>query len=126
VKVSHTGLYTYPDFLIVCGTPEFEPGENVDTLLNPQIIFEILSESTESYDRGTKFQNYRQLPSVREYILVSQDRILVERFVRQLDESWVLTEFNEAAEEFTLTTVPVRLPLADVYRGVELPDTPLS
>ena len=73
VKVSATGLYTYPDLLIVCGEPEFED-EVFDTLLNPRVIVEILSDSTEKYDRGTKFTQYRQLSSLQEYVLVAQDR----------------------------------------------------
>lgn len=124
VRIDRTGLYTYPDFLIVCGPPEFEP-DDPDTLTNPQVIVEVLSKSTESYDRGLKFLHYRQLPSVREYVLVSQDRVLVERFVRQPDDTWLLTTFADPAGEFALATVPVRVPLADVYRGVDLPETPL-
>lgn len=124
VKVKRTGLYTYPDFLIVCGPPEFEVVQGTDTLLNPQVVFEILSESTERYDRGTKFQHFQKLPSVREYVLVSQDRVRVERFVRQPDETWVLTTFDDPGGEFALATVPVRVPVADIYRGVELPDEP--
>lgn len=124
VKVKRTGLYTYPDFLIVCGPPEFEVVQGTDTLLNPQVVFEILSESTERYDRGTKFQHFQKLSSVREYVLVSQDRVLVERFVRQPDETWVLTTFDDPAGEFALATVPVRVPVADIYRGMDLPDEP--
>ncbi|MDB5313396.1 MAG: hypothetical protein JWO38_7598 [Gemmataceae bacterium] len=123
VNVDRTGLYTYPDLLIVCGRPEFDP-KDTDTLVNPQVIIEILSKSTESYDRGVKFLHYRRLPSVREYVLVSQDRMLVERFVRQSDETWVLTTFDQSVE-FALATVPVRIPLADVYRGVEFDEPPL-
>jgi Uma2 family endonuclease len=125
VKVSRTGLYTYPDLLIVCGTPEFEFDKDVDTLLNPQVIFEILSESTESYDRGAKFQQYWQVPSLREYVLVSQDKMLMERFVRQPDDSWLLTTFDDAAGDFTLATISVRVPLVDIYRGVEISEQPL-
>lgn len=124
LKVKRTGLYTYPDVMIVCGPPEFEAVQGVDTLLNPQVVFEILSDTTERYDRGTKFQHVQKLPSVREYVLVSQDRVRVERFVRQPDETWVLTVFDDPAGEFALATVPVRVPVADIYRGVELPDEP--
>lgn len=118
VKIDRTGLYTYPDLLIVCGKPEFDK-EQRDTLHNPQVIIEILSESTESYDRGKKFQHYRQLSSLQEYVLVSQERKLVERFVRQPDETWLLTTFADPDGEFALATVPVRVPMTDVYRGVE-------
>src|SRR5262245_54952093 len=113
VKVHRTGLYTYPDLIVVCGKPEFDPLHR-DTLVNPQVVFEVLSPSTESYDRGAKFRHYQQLPSVREYVLVSQDRAQVDRFVRQPDETWVLTVFADPAAEFSLATVPVHFPLADV------------
>jgi Uma2 family endonuclease len=125
VKVQQTGLYTYPDVVIVCGSPKLEQVQGVDTLLNPQVVIEILSEATERYDRGAKFEQLQKLPSVREYVLVSQDKIRVERFVRQPDETWLLTTFDKPDGEFSLATVPVRVPLADVYRGVELPETPV-
>lgn len=125
VKVDRTGLYTYPDLVIVCGKPEFAPNDP-DTLVNPQVVIEILSKTTESYDRGKKFQHYKRLPSVQEYVLVSQDRIQIERLVRQPDETWVLTTFDDPAGEFALATVPVRVPLADVYRGVESLEPPLE
>jgi Uma2 family endonuclease len=123
VKVARTGLYTYPDLMIVCGPPEYDPDDR-DTFVNPQVVIEILSPSTEAYDRGAKFRHYQKLPPVREYVLVSQDQMQVELFVRQPDEKWMLTTFDGAEGEFTLATVPVRLPLADVYRGVEIPDRP--
>ncbi|HEV3438870.1 MAG TPA: Uma2 family endonuclease [Gemmata sp.] len=124
VKIERTGLYTYPDLLIVCGKPELDP-EHQDILYNPKVIIEILSESTESYDRGKKFLHYRQLSSLREYILVSQEQKLVERFVRQPDDTWLLTTFDDPDGEFALSTVPVRVPMADVYRGVEPLEEPL-
>ncbi len=124
VKVKRSGLYTYPDILIVCGPPEVDP-KHPDTLLNPQVVIEILSDSTESYDRGAKFRHYKRLASVQEYVLVSQDLVQVERFVRQPDETWILTTYDDPAGDFALATVPVRVPLADVYRGVELTEPPL-
>jgi Uma2 family endonuclease len=78
VKVNATGLYTYPDIAIVCDRPQFED-EVFDTLLNPRVVVEVLSDSTEKYDRGVKFGHYRQIPSLQEYVLVAQDRPLVER-----------------------------------------------
>lgn len=125
VKVDRTGLYTYPDLVIVCGKPEFAPNDP-DTLVNPQVVIESLSKTTESYDRGKKFQHYKRLPSVQEYVLVSQDRMQIERLVRQPDETWVLTTFDDPAGEFALATVAVRVPLADVYRGVESLEPPLE
>lgn len=80
VQVSPTGLYTYPDVVVSCDKPSFEDSE-MDTLLNPRLIIEVLSESTEAYDRGAKFEQYRSVESLQEYLLVAQDRVFVERFV---------------------------------------------
>ncbi len=124
VKVKRTGLYTYPDVVIACD-PEIEKKLGVETLLNPRVIFEILSKTTEGYDRGTKFQQFQRLPSVKEYVLVSQDRMVVERYVRRPDGTWVLKTFDDPSGQFSLATVKVRIPLADIYRGVELPEEPL-
>ena len=110
VKVSAIGLSTYPDILIVCGKAEYDL-EDRDALLNPQVIFEILSDSTEKDDRGKKFEHYQQIPAAREYILVCQDQMRVERFVRQPNNSWLLTVFIDPASEFALTTVPAHMPL---------------
>lgn len=122
VKVSATGLYTYPDMVIVCDGPQFED-ERFDTLLNPRVVVEVLSDSTEKYDRGAKFAHYRQVSSVQEYVLVAQDRPLVERYVRQSDGSWVLTAVNEITLTFAFASVPVQIALAEIYRGVEFPET---
>jgi Uma2 family endonuclease len=84
VKIDATGLYTYPDISIVCDEPQFEDGVK-DTLLNPRVIIEILSESTEEYDRGAKFRHYQQVPTIQEYVLISQDKPLVEQHLRQAD-----------------------------------------
>jgi Uma2 family endonuclease len=123
VKVSATGLYCYPDLVVVCGTPEFEDGER-DTLLNPRVVIEVLSESTERYDRTTKFRHYQQVPSVAEYVLVSQDEALVERFVRQADGAWGRVAFDGPDAELVFATIPARVPLRDVYAGVELRPPP--
>src|SRR5262245_35744375 len=93
VKVDATGLYTYPDIIVLCGKPEFEGGE-FDILLNPTAIVEILSPTTEKYDRGKKFQHYKRIPSVHEYVLVAQDEMLIDRYVRQPDQSWIVTTFT--------------------------------
>ncbi len=122
VKVDASGLYTYPDLVIVCDPPQFED-QVLDTLLNPRIIVEVLSESTEKYDRGRKFENYRKLSSLKEYVLVSQDRPLVERYVRQDDATWVLTAFSDPTQTFAFGTVAVQVPLAEIYRGVTFADT---
>lgn len=113
VKVSATGLYTYPDVVVVCGESQFEDAE-VDTLLNPRVVIEVLSKSTEDYDRGTKFLHYRALSSLSEYLLVAQDRAHVEHYVRQND-SWVFTETDRMEDVVELPSVDARLALADIY-----------
>jgi len=121
VKISPKGLYVYPDVVIYCGEAEFE--DNVrDTLLNPQIIVEVLSDSTEGYDRGNKFKSYRKLPSLREYILISQSGPSVERHVPQEgSKSWLMTPFDGLEAVFSFASIPVQIPLAEIYRGVQFP-----
>jgi Uma2 family endonuclease len=123
VLIDRTGLYTYPDLLIVCGEVQTAEGDE-DTVTNPRVIVEVLSPSTERYDRGAKFRHYQQLPSMQEYILVSQDEAVVERFTRQADGSWSLVSFVGLEAVLTLNSVPVLVPLADIYAGVAFPDPP--
>jgi Uma2 family endonuclease len=117
-KVSPTGLYTYPDITIVCGEPQFED-DHLDTLLNPQAIIEVLSDSTESYDRGKKFAHYRQMASLQEYVLVSQYEPRVERFERSDDGSWRYSESVDPDGTVALTSVACRLPTQSIYRKVD-------
>lgn len=118
VKAAGGRLYTYPDVSVVCGEAQFEDAA-LDTLLNPTVIIEVLSPSTESYDRGAKFRRYQTLPSLREYVLVGQDSAQVEHYVRQDDGSWryVIVEGLEA--RLMLPTPGVALALSDVYERVE-------
>src|SRR5262245_28066339 len=118
VKVSPTGLYTYPDVLALCGEPQFED-DYFDTLLNPQLIIEVLSESTEAYDRGKKFAHYRTIDSLREYVLVSQTECRVERFYRQDGVNWIYNETTNPIGSIELTSVVCRLSLANVFRNVD-------
>jgi Uma2 family endonuclease len=122
VKVNAAGLYTYPDIVIVCDEPQFED-DQFDTLLNPRVVVEVLSDSTEKYDRGTKFAHYRRMPSVQEYVLVSPDRPLVERYVRQDDASWLLTVFSDLAQSFAFGSIDAQVALAEIYRGVAFSET---
>ena len=117
VKVLQTDLYTYPDVAALCGTPQFED-EHTDNLLNPSVIVEVLSDSTERYDRGEKFAHYRRLESLREYLLVSQHQMRVERFVRQ-EESWVMTELNGPDAVLVLDSIQCSIPLNAIYEQVE-------
>ena len=114
VKVSETGMYTYPDIVAVCGEPRFEDAA-VDTLLNPVLIIEVLSESTERYDRGAKFTHYRSLVTLREYLLMSQTEYRVEHYARQPGNHWLLTEYQDLDDRIDLASLDVHLHLAEVY-----------
>lgn len=124
VKVSASGLYTYPDVVIVCGQPEFEDAE-LDTLLNPTVLIEVLSQSTESYDRGAKAAQYRRLPSLRELVLVAQDRPHVEVLIRQDNGDWLLHEVGDLDGSVTLSSVSVSLPLREIYDRITF-ETPAA
>lgn len=116
VKTGVKGAYFYPDVVVFCGEPEFE--DNVfDTLLNPTLVVEVLSPSTEVFDRGEKFAQYQELVSLREYILVSQDRIYVEQY-RLMKMQWVATEFRRYEDVLPLVSIGCELPLRDIYRRV--------
>ncbi len=117
VKVDATGLYTYPDVAVVCGQAKLED-DHFDTLLNPTLIVEVLSRSTEAYDRGEKFAHYRQLESLREYVLVAQDRLRVELYTRQ-GEQWVLSEFSTVDSIAPLESIGCTLAVHDVYEQVD-------
>ncbi|MBF0548971.1 MAG: Uma2 family endonuclease [Deltaproteobacteria bacterium] len=119
VKVSATGLYTYPDAAAVCGEPLFED-DHLDTLLNPTVIMEVLSDSTEAYDRGGKFALYRRLPSLQEYVIIAQDQARVEHFVRQ-GTQWVMSEVDDLTGTISLDSIDCRLPLQEIYDKVEFP-----
>jgi Uma2 family endonuclease len=111
-----TERYTYPDVLVVCGEQMMNV-EGVGTLLNPTLIVEVLSPSTEAYDRGDKFADYRRMPSLQEYVLIAQDRVSVEHYLRQ-GEQWLLTAVADLDGAISLPTVSCVLQLRDVYRRV--------
>lgn len=116
VKVAETESYFYPDIVVVCGEPRAE--DNVfDTLLNPTLIVEVLSASTEMYDRDEKFTHYRQIDSLQEYILISQDKVQVLRY-RRHEPEWIPTEFRTLADVVPLLSNQCELPLQRVYRRV--------
>lgn len=112
-----SGLYTYPDVVVACGNPRFED-DHVDVLLNPIVLIEVLSDSTADYDRGTKFKHYRQIPSLREYVLVDQTTAQIEQFVLGSDGKWELTESEGLDKTLTLDSIGCRVPLTEVYRKV--------
>jgi len=119
VKVSPTGLYTYPDIVALCDKPRFDDAQK-DTLLNPTVLIEILSDSTANYDRGTKFKHYRTLDSLKEYILVAQDEYHIEHYVRQANNQWLLSEISDLQEVIDLPSIDCRLALTDIYDKVEI------
>jgi Uma2 family endonuclease len=122
VKVSPTGMYTYPDVVSVCGQPSFEDNQ-LDTLTNPTVIIEVLSPSTEAYDRGETFAHYQRLESLVEYVLVSQDKVRVEQFVRQAhaDNEWVFSEVSCEDGRLRLTSIGCELSLARIYDKIVFP-----
>jgi Uma2 family endonuclease len=118
VKVGPTGMFTYPDVVVVCGEAHFDD-QHKDTLTNPTVLIEILSKSTEAYDRGEKFAQYRRLDSLKEYLLVAQDRYHIERFTRQANGQWLLSEAMGPDGVIQLESIECTLALAEVYDKVE-------
>jgi Uma2 family endonuclease len=117
VEVDPTGLYTYPDVVIVCGQPQFKDA-NEDTLLNPTVIMEVLSDSTASYDRGEKFEHYGTLPSLTDYLLIAQDRAAIEQRVRT-NRGWQLAFHYGLDAVVPLPSIGCELHLSDVYDRIE-------
>ena len=118
VFIPATGLYTYPDLVVVCGEPNFQD-DVFDTLLNPILIIEVLSETTENYDRGKKFRNYRTIETLHEYVLVSTDEARIEKFEKTGDGFWFLSEAIGIDSEIELTSIECRIPLAEVYDKID-------
>lgn len=119
VKVNPTGLYTYPDVVVACDAPQFEDKE-IDTLLNPTVINEVLSKTTEGYDRGGKFEHYRSVASLSEVVLIDQDKHHVEHYMRQGNNQWILTETNSLQDKIVLTSINCELALSQIYRKVQV------
>jgi len=119
VKVNPTGLYTYPDIVVVCGKEQFDD-KHKDTLLNPTLIIEVLSDSTEAYDRGEKFQHYRQLDSLMEYILIAQKKHHLEHYVRQPDNQWLFSETDNLQDIVQLSAINCHLTLSEVYDNINI------
>lgn len=117
VRIPATGTYVYPDVAVACGNPRFEDAE-VDTLTNPTLIVEVLSASSEAYDRGKKWARYRRVPSLQQYMLLSQDRPHAEWYTRQEGGLWLFAEAVGPEAEVRLESVGCALRLADLYDGV--------
>lgn len=116
VSIPSANSYFYPDVGVVCEEPRFED-DVFDILLNPIVVVEVLSPSTEAYDRGDKFAHYRQLESLQEYILVSQDKVRIDHYVRHAAQ-WILTDFQELDQQLPLTSVQCELSLQEIYESV--------
>ncbi|HZH89464.1 MAG TPA: Uma2 family endonuclease [Pyrinomonadaceae bacterium] len=117
VKVSATGKYTYPDVVVACEPELFDDAEN-DTLLNPVVIIEVLSASTEAYDRGKKFEQYQQIESLTEYILVAQESYRIEQYVRQSGKEWRYSEYHDAGDVIKIGVIGCEIALNDAYTKV--------
>ena len=119
IDVREQGLFAYPDVVVVCGDPELSDSK-LDNLRNPVVIIEVLSKSTESYDRGVKFMKYRRIESLQEYLLVSQDTPLVERYVRQPNDHWLMSEALGLDAVVHMSSIDCDLKLVEAYDKVRL------
>jgi Uma2 family endonuclease len=117
--------YTYPDVVVACEPLQYVD-EHRDTITNPILIAEVLSESTEKYDRGAKFERYRAIPTFAEYLLVAQDRVHVELYTRQPNEAWVLREWNDAGATIELASLRCSLAISEIYAKVTFGDESAS
>lgn len=118
LKVEAAGSYTYPDVQVVCGSFRYADGRT-DTVTNPTLIIEVLSPSTEAYDRGKKFQQYRTIESLQAYLLIAQDSMHAELYLRQEEHRWQLVEYSQPEQQIVLAAIGCTLPLAAIYEKVE-------
>lgn len=123
LRVDATGLYTYPDVMVACDPIEVVRDDYADTLLNPRLIIEVLSDSTEAFDRGAKFQQYTTIASLVEYVMVSQTGYIIERMLRQPDDRWQWSAATGLEAVCALTSLQLTLPLSEVYADVTLAPT---
>ena len=120
VAIDPGSIYTYPDVVALCGQPQYEMARNPISLLNPQVIFEVLSPSTEAYDRGDKLAFYRRLASLTDYVLVSSDRMQVEHYTRQ-EGGWRLTDHFQPTDRLVFASLESELSPGEIYDKVDLP-----
>jgi Uma2 family endonuclease len=125
VRLAEADRYVYPDGTIICEEPQFDPRDvHRTTIINPKVVMEVLSDSTEAYDRGAKFSAYRDLESLNEYVLVSQNQPVVESFVRQPEGTWLFSAWRGVEATAALRSVRVDLPLIEIYAGLTFDDVP--
>lgn len=126
IRVPRSTLYTYPDVSVICGPVQFDPlDRREETVINPSVLIEVLSPSTEAWDRGGKFESYRQIDTLRQYVLIATEAPRVETFLRQADGSWIYTAIAGIELTARLAALGVDLPLADVFAGVDF-STPIG
>ncbi len=118
VEIGPSGLFTYPDVSVVCGEPRFHDDRR-DMVQNPKLIVEVLSPSTEAYDRGAKFAQYRRLDSLTDYLMISPNENRAELFVRQPDNHWLLSEVTGDQNAVVIVSLSCELPMSEVYERVE-------
>ena len=121
LKIQATGLYTYPDVMITCDPIERVTELGIESQLNPRVIFEVLSKSTEAYDRGEKFYQYQTIPSLEAYVLISQSEARVDLFTRQAEGTWILKSLSGLEANLDLVSLGIELPLLEIYADVEFP-----
>lgn len=122
IRIPRTVLYTYPDASVICGRAEMDSDDSAgETVTNPRVIVEVLSGSTETYDRGEKFDRYRLLDSLQEYVLISQDLARIDTYFRQEGGTWLFAPAVDVSAVARLRSLEIDLPLAEVYAGVALP-----
>lgn len=120
IRIPNANIYTYTDVTVACGEPKFEDAE-MDTLLNPDLIVEVLSKSTASYDRRQKFAFYRTIESLTDYVLVAQETLHVEQYAKQADGRWLLSDFRAPGDVVSLDSLRCSLPLREIYDKVSMP-----
>ncbi len=121
VYIPASGSYTYPDVTAVCGERKFQDARTPDVLLNPVLIVEVLSPSTEAYDRGRKFEQYQSIGSLRQYVLIASDRVHIDLYTRQSENVWTFLSAGRLEDTLDLDSIGCRLPLSDVYNNVDFP-----
>ena len=120
LRVPKSRMYAYPDLSVICGKPVLAD-DHLDNLLNPIVRFEVLSPSTEKYDRGVKSPHYRTIESLTDYILVDQNQVRIEQFTRQDANTWTLRDYQLLEQDLTIASINVSLPLRRIYNHIELP-----
>jgi len=123
LQVTPTGLYTYPDVMVICGPVQFADKQR-DTVLNPVVLIEVLSGSTQDYDRGRKFQHYRSLPSLMEYLTVAQDEPHLEQWSRKYEDTGLFVEYNNLSQSIPLAAIDCVLPMSEIYRKIDWTSKP--